>query len=137
MLRNMTEELPWKYGQMLTSAIEGSGMTRRAVARQARLSAPTIINLETGYRSVGPGMRVRMNPTAKTVVKIAMVLNMSLRKSLEAAGLGDEIPEGASDEELQARFKPIISEWLHSVTTAELLEEVKRRMEEEPIEDGE
>jgi len=124
----MTEELPWEYGQLLTSAIEHSGMSRRQVARLAGLSAPTITNLEAGTRSVGQGQRVPTNPETDTVVRIARVLNMPLRKSLELAGLGDKIPDGMSDKELAERFMPAIDAMLDDLPADVLLAAVARRM---------
>jgi transcriptional regulator with XRE-family HTH domain len=102
----MTEELPWDFGQMLTSAIEHSRFkSRRQIAALAGLTAPTITNLETGTKPIGGGLRApNRNPDLDTVVRIARVLEMPLRKSLELAGLGDKIPEGMTDDELMDHF---------------------------------
>jgi transcriptional regulator with XRE-family HTH domain len=129
-LCGMTEELPWEYGQMLTSAIEHSGMSRRKVASLAGLSTPTITNLETGTRPAGSGTRVpNKNPELETVVRIAMVLKMQLRRSLEAAGLGDKIPDNMTDEELEVHFMPAIDAMLDDLPDEVLLAAFARRME--------
>lgn len=124
----MTEELPWEFGQMLTSAIERTGLSRREIARRAGVSAPTVINLEAGFRSAGPGVRVPMNPAVDTVVRIATVLKMPLRKALELAGLADKIPEGMSDQELQEHFSSTIDDMLDDLPVETLLNALRRRV---------
>lgn len=122
------EELPWEFGRMLTAAIDRSGKSRRELARLAGISAPLITNLEAGMRSAGPGIRVPVRTTPDTVVRIAVVLQMPLRRSLEAAGLGDSIPPDMTDEEIQNRFRPAIDDMLDALDVDVLLAAIQRRV---------
>ncbi len=124
----VAEDLPWEYGRMLTTAIDRSGKSRREIARLAGVSAPLITNLEAGTRSAGAGVRVPIRTTPDTVIRIAVVLQMPLRRSLEAAGLGETIPPDMTDEEIQRRFRPAIDDMLDALDVDVLLAAIQRRV---------
>jgi transcriptional regulator with XRE-family HTH domain len=121
---------PWPYGQALTEAIKASGMSKREVARRAGLSSTRVKQLEDGFASGG----APASPRTINVVRLANALKMDLRKALEMAGKGDEIPEGMTDGELWAHFNHLLIDPLENASdedfAAEFLRRMKRRMTE-------
>ncbi len=115
---------PWPYGQALAKAIADSGMSAREVGRRAGgLSSTRIKQLEDGFASGG----VPAKPRTITVVRLANALNMDLRKALEMAGKGDQIPEGMTDGELWAHFNHLLIDPHENASDEDLLAEVQRR----------
>jgi transcriptional regulator with XRE-family HTH domain len=115
---------PWPYGQALTAAISQSGMSKHEIGRRAGMSSTRIKHLEDGY---APGSNVPARPRTINVVRLASVLNMDLRRALEMAGKGDEIPDGMTDGELWAHFNHLLVDPLENVSDEDLLGEVRRR----------
>jgi transcriptional regulator with XRE-family HTH domain len=114
---------PWPYGQALTNAIDASGMSKREIGRRAGLTSTRIKQLEDGFAPGG----VPARPRTINVVRLAFALNMDLRKALEEAGKGDEIPDGMTDGELWAHFNHLLIDPLENVSNEDLLAEVQRR----------
>jgi hypothetical protein len=115
---------PWPYGQALAQAISDSGMSAREVGRRAGgLSSTRIKQLIDGFASGG----VPARPRTITVVRLANALNMDLRKALEEAGKGDQIPPGMTDGELWAHFNHLFIDPLENASDEDLLAEVQRR----------
>jgi hypothetical protein len=117
---------PWAYGASLTDAIRRSGMTKHEIGRRAGFSSTRIKQLEDGFAS-GSDMPAR--PRTINVVRLASVLSMDLRRALEMAGKGDEIPEGMTDGELWAHFNHLLIDPLEKVSTEDLLQEVRKRID--------
>jgi hypothetical protein len=99
-------------------------MSKHEIGRRAGMSSTRIKHLEDGY---APGSNVPARPRTINVVRLASVLNMDLRRALEMAGKGDEIPDGMTDGELWAHFNHLLVDPLENVSDEDLLGEVRRR----------
>lgn len=127
-MTNSEPRTDWPFGPFLSAAIQRSGLSKRAIARAARISEGRLRQLETGYQKSGK-MQIPIATSVTTVINLSDVLGFDLRQGLRLAGLEHLITEAegrsAADDE-PVRKNPLLA----TFDTGELFDELKVRFME-------
>lgn len=85
--RDPAEFGPWPLGTQLKALRKEAGLSLRAAAQAAGITAPTLDAMEKGYRA-GPGGRYipARNPDANNVIRAAEAVGLNAAEALRLAG---------------------------------------------------
>ncbi len=85
--RDPAEFGPWPLGERLKELRTAAGLSLRAVAKAAGITAATVDAMEKGHRvGHGGGIVSARNPDANNVIRVAEVVGLNAAEALRLAG---------------------------------------------------